>query len=112
MAVKLVALHSPFVGPGTWRGLAPRLRAAGYDVAVPDFTGVMAGVGPYHENMVAIARAVVSPAESQNTILVAHSGAGALIPAVAGDGLAAGAIYLDALLPHPGLSWFETLRCI
>jgi hypothetical protein len=44
------------------------------------------------------------------SILVAHSGAGALIPAIAqaGEGRVVGAIYVDALLPHPGRSWFDT----
>jgi hypothetical protein len=43
-------------------------------------------------------------------VLVAHSGAGALVPAVA-DRLgspAASAIFVDAILPHPGRSWFDT----
>ena len=43
-------------------------------------------------------------------IVVAHSGAGALIPSVAAlakEGLR-GVIYCDAILPHPGQSWFDT----
>jgi hypothetical protein len=44
------------------------------------------------------------------SIVVAHSGAGALIPSVAAlaKGALRGVIYCDGILPHPGLSWFDT----
>jgi hypothetical protein len=43
-------------------------------------------------------------------VLVAHSGAGALIPAVTArlSTPVAGVVFLDAILPHPGRSWFDT----
>lgn len=106
MAVKLVLLHSPLVGPGTWRLLAPLLRARGYDVGVPDFSPAMRSEGPYYPRLVQIARAAI--VDPRNTVLVPHSGAGALIAALAGKGGARGSIFVDALLPHPGQSWFET----
>jgi hypothetical protein len=50
-------------------------------------------------------------------VLAGHSGAGALLPAIV-DEIAAGgdaadvavhcAIFVDAILPHPGQTWFET----
>ena len=106
MAVKLVMLHSPLVGPGTWRTLAPLLRARGFDVAVPDLSVAMQGESPFYSRLVQAARAAID--DPSHTILVAHSGAGSLIPAVADNGAAAGAVFVDALLPHPGQSWFET----
>src|SRR5205823_5194873 len=47
------------------------------------------------------------PAEP--VVLVAHSGAGALVPsvAVACDGVVEAAVFVDAILPHPGTSWFD-----
>lgn len=108
MAVKLVLLHSPLLGPGTWRALEPRLQARGFEISVPDFSGAMAGSPPYYAGMVATARAVIDDA-SAATFLVAHSGAGALVPAIAAGGLARGAIFMDALLPHPGASWISTV---
>ncbi len=105
--MKLVLLHSPLVGPGTWRTLAPLLRAQGYEVAVPDYSGEMAGGPPYYARIVRTARAATG-SNSASTILVAHSGAGALVPAIADGGLAGGAIFIDALLPHPRVSWFST----
>ena len=44
------------------------------------------------------------------TVLVAHSGAGALVPAIAAAWReATAAIFVDALLPHGGKSWLQTL---
>ncbi|MGZ5940253.1 MAG: alpha/beta fold hydrolase [Rhizomicrobium sp.] len=106
MTVKLVLLHSPLVGPRTWRLFAPLLRARGYEVAAPDYSGEMAGNPPYYSGLVRNARRSIG--DSRDVILIAHSGAGALIPAVADAGFARGAIFMDALLPHPGRSWFST----
>jgi hypothetical protein len=43
-------------------------------------------------------------------VVVGHSGAGALLPAISGliGERARTAIFVDAILPHPGASWFET----
>jgi alpha/beta hydrolase family protein len=108
MAVKLVLLHSPLAGPGSWRALAPLLRARGFDVDIPDYSDVMAGNPPYYSTIATIVCAAIANTNPTDTILVAHSGAGALIPAIAEGGLASGAIFMDALLPHPGRSWFAT----
>jgi hypothetical protein len=108
MAVKLVLLHSPLVGPGTWRLLAPALVMRGFQVVVPDYSAVMRGEPPYYLNLVRTARAAIAPDDSAKTILIGHSGAGALLPAIAEGGLVHGAIFMDALLPHPALSWFAT----
>jgi pimeloyl-ACP methyl ester carboxylesterase len=107
--VRLLLLHSPLVGPATWQRLAPLLSARGHDVIVPDFTPVMRGAGPYYPALVrSVCDAAGSSADTP-TILIAHSGAGALVPMMArtlgGD---VGAVFLDALLPHPGQSWFDT----
>jgi hypothetical protein len=102
--VNLTLLHSPPVGPATWSSLVPVLRARGHAVAVPDLTPLMADEGPYYAALAEGAAAAVA----DDSILVAHSGAGALVPAVAAlaEGRLRGAIFVDALLPHPGESWF------
>lgn len=100
MAVKLVLLHSPLVGPATWRWLAPELRARGFEIASADFRADMAGDPPYYAKLVRTARALLAPAPDTSTFLVVHSGAGSLVPALAAD--VAGAIFVDALMPHPG----------
>ena len=44
------------------------------------------------------------------SVLVAHSAAGALAPAIvaAAEGRVTGVAFVDALLPHPGRSWLDT----
>ena len=105
--MKLVLLHSPLVGPGTWRYLAPALRARGFDIAVADFAAAMAGSGPYYPRLVQTVCACLE--RDVPAILVVHSGAGSLVPSVAASGRVSGAIFVDALMPHPGRSWFETV---
>jgi len=104
--VKLLLLHSPLVGSGTWRLLTPILRAHSHDVCVADFSPVMAGHGPYYAALIDTACALID--DPRNMVLIAHSAAGVLIPAVVEQSGAASAVFVDALLPHPGRSWLMT----
>jgi len=104
----IALIHSPLVGPATWTLVAEALRSSGHRVATPAASawGVEraddAGLG---------ARIVdqLAPARSERWALVGHSGAGGLLPAIADAGLdVAAALFVDAVLPHPGQSWLET----
>ena len=57
----------------------------------------------------ALAAAAAGQIERRSTLVV-HSGAGALVPSIlrAAGGRVHAAIFVDALLPHPGRSWFDT----
>lgn len=100
--MKLVLLHSPLVSAATWSKVAPLLRARGHTVATPDLAPALRAGPPYYPRL---AEAVAA----RDAILVVHSGAGALVPAIAARTPPAGAIFVDALLPHPGKAWFETV---
>lgn len=100
--MNFVLLHSPLVGASTWSLVAPALQARGHGVAVPDLIPILREGGPYYA---ALADAAAS-AVGEDTILVVHSGAGALVPAVAALAPVRGVVFVDALLPHPGESWF------
>jgi GNAT superfamily N-acetyltransferase len=95
----LVLIHSPLVGPSTWEGVALRLLDQGIPVLVPSLAGVEldGGAGP------AIAARVAGavPEGCAGVVLVAHSGAGPLLPLVAVSltQRPAGAIFVDAGLP-------------
>lgn len=106
----LVLVHSPLVGPGTWRGLAPLLAAHGHRVIVPDLRGALRADPPLHFRIGrSVAEAIEGAAGSDEITLVVHSGAGALVPMLArGNKHVRRAIFIDALLPHPGKRWFET----
>lgn len=99
---------SPLLGPYSWDAVARLLRADGHAVAVPDFRPVLAGPPPYLPRLRDAAAAAVG---GHPVTLVAHSAAGPLVPAVA-EALGPAAdttIFVDARLPHPGISWLDSL---
>ena len=93
----VVLLHSPLVGPLTWQAVARRLRANGRDVIVPDLSDAVRA-GPPHEP--ALVSAVADAVGDGPFVLVGHSAAGPLLPAI-GDRIGAEAlVYVDARLAH------------
>ena len=109
---RLVLIHSPLVGPETWHSVAERLRDCGVEVFTPSLAGVFDGPGPYYR---AIGNAIAEQVQPRGptAVLVAHSGAGGVLPAASGalvsTGTAVrGAIFVDAILPHPGNNWFDS----
>jgi hypothetical protein len=106
-----VLIHSPLVGALSWQASADRLRARGLTVVVPSLAGVFDGGPPYYPKLAArVAETVRVSVAARPLVLVAHSGAGALLPAVAAalTDVVAAAMFIDAILPHPGATWFET----
>ncbi len=104
----MLLVHSPLVGPMTFEPTAAALRRRGQRVVVPSLAGIADGDPPYYRRL---ARAAVhEPAIDGPVVLVGHSGAGALLPTIAElvNGDVRGAVFVDALLPHPGQSWFDT----
>jgi hypothetical protein len=107
----VVLVHSPLVGPLTWLPAAERLRLAGYRVAVPSLAGVFHASPPYYRTLAGkVVEAIGQPDPTQAVILAGHSGAGALLPAVieATTTPVTAAVFVDAILPHPGTSWFDS----
>lgn len=107
MRARLVLVHSPLVGCGTWEPVARDLAGDGYAVAVPDLAGTLMAGPPYHLRQ---AEVIAASAAGQPAILIGHSGAGPLL-ATAGTMLEAqvsGYIFVDAGLPAPGRSWLQT----
>ncbi|MBL8554587.1 MAG: hypothetical protein JNL41_09945 [Phenylobacterium sp.] len=106
--MRLVLLHSPLLGPLSWRRVAEILREKGPQAETPAWPRLSTlGADGY----AALASSMAATlAGGPPAIVVAHSGAGALIPSVAAlaKGALAGVIYCDAILPHPGQSWFDT----
>ena len=99
MAYLLV--HSPLTGPACWDGVRVALTQRGYQAQVAVF--------PPLTDPVTVAQAIADQAGS-GTVVVLHSGAGSLAPAIAdlSDGRVIAAAFVDAVLPHPGRSWFDT----
>ena len=110
---RLILLHSPFVGPASWGGVAAGLEARGHAVTTPPWPRLE----PIQEGFYrTLARDMAARIEAGDVeggggppILVTHSGGGALIPALeaALTTPPAAVILVDAILPHPGKSWMD-----
>lgn len=112
---ELVLVHSPLTGDVTWRPVADVLRARGRAVSVPSLTEAFQGGGPYYPKLLTLAAGRTGPRpHGRPVVLVGHSGAGSLLPAL-GERLAAvrrpvaGTVYADAQWPHPGQSWLQVV---
>jgi hypothetical protein len=103
---RFVLLASPLLSPASWGSTPYELGLLGHEAEAPAWPGLSSVGDGYYEGL---AEGVVRGlAPGAPPILVAHSGAGALVPAVAARIPTAGTVFVDALLPHPGRSWFDT----
>src|ERR1700751_3091577 len=108
----VVLVHSPLVGPFTWSMVAEQLRQRKVDVLVPKLTDRDYTNLPYWEQHTeAVKRALADVPQERRVVLVGHSGAGPLLPAIhrAIARPVAAYIFVDASRPHPGQSRFDEL---
>lgn len=108
MRARLLLVHSPLVGRGTWEPIAEELTGDGYAVAMPDLAGTVAAGPPYHPRQ---AQAIADHADGRPAILIGHSRAGPLLAtagAMLGKGVR-GYVFVDARMPTPWRSWAEAL---
>jgi hypothetical protein len=104
---RFVLVHSPFLGPSSWRGVARALGRVGAHGETIDYE-ITDGDAPYEAVGEQVGSAIVATAGP--SILVAHSGAGGLVPAIVHHTAAsaiAGVILVDAVLPRLGRNWFH-----
>jgi pimeloyl-ACP methyl ester carboxylesterase len=103
MPPTLVLIHSPFLGPATWRSTADALVDMGRQVHVPSLRVVAESSPPYWPAGV---DAVVGSVTDEAVVLVPHSNAGMYVPAIVealGDQVR-GVVFVDAALPGAGRS--------
>lgn len=91
-----VLIHSPLVGPTTWSPVARELERRGRDVVVPPLLAHV-GTPQWHHAVEAVGTATAS------VVLVGHSGAGLLLPAIAAalTPEVAALVFVDSFLPPP-----------
>jgi hypothetical protein len=102
MAASFVLVHSPSVGPRTWRPVAQRLAELGWEVAVPSLLHVADGGPPFWPRVVDAVRAGLGAAGlGRGVVLVAHSNAGLFVPVISAalPGQVLGCIFVDAAVP-------------
>lgn len=104
---RFLLVPSPFLPLTSWRPTAEALAARGHAATILDLSGLLdAEPSGYRRVADAAGRYLADP-----MVVVAHSGAGALLPSIADAwrSKVVGAIFVDALLPHPGKSWMQTV---
>lgn len=109
-AQRIVLLHTPLLGPYSLRALCAELERQGARAHAPAWPRLSSVAGDYYPALVSSMAATVDGAGADPVILAAHSGAGPLVPALVERLRApiAGVVFVDAFLPHPGRSWFDT----
>lgn len=97
-----VLIHSPLVGPLTWSLVAGELCQRGADAVTPSLVVSRCDDGSYwRRHVAAVAGALYDVPLDRPLLLIAHSGAGPLLPAM-GQGIGrpvAGYAFVDAALP-------------
>ena len=109
----LVLVHSPLVGPATWAGVAAHLEALGHATVVPSLLAATGAGPPFAGPQVEVVAAAVSASRLDGPfVLVAHSGAGSLLPAIGAAlaGRVTSHLFVDAALPSPGRSRLDELH--
>lgn len=111
--ITFALLHSPLVGPFTWELVQQVLKERSLRVIVPTLLDDPSSTLPYwqqHTESVAKGLAQIPP--DQKVILVAHSGAGPLLPVIRqklNHSVFAYA-FVDAGIPRDGLSRLDLMR--
>ncbi len=108
--MRLILAHSPLLGPFSWRATGEALRGRGHTVETPTWPRLSAIERDFYPALASGLAASLEGAGAEPAVLVVHSGAGALAPALAAvlRRPLQGVVFCDAILPHPGRSWFDT----
>jgi hypothetical protein len=117
--VKFLLVHSPALGPSSWRWVADALRHAGHESIVPDLTGEAAAGSPVGFALAAARAAAVELDRDDGCVVAGHSGAGALLPLIAAQRSSAPhLVFVDAAVPpcagtfSLGGDFIDTLRAL
>ena len=106
-------IHSPLVGPLTWALVATELRERGIDVIVPELIDNDRNeTRLWRQHVDSVISAINASQIEQSLVLVGHSGAGALLPAIGRElgGAVAGYGFVDAVIPVDGMNRLDLLE--
>jgi hypothetical protein len=98
----VLLIHSPFVGPYTWRPVADRLERSGFSVLLPSLLPALEAVDDWNEVMSrCVAGALHENDPSGRLHLIVHSAAGFFLPVFrcAIQHPVASIVFVDARLP-------------
>ena len=108
-----VLIHSPLVGPVTWKPVAEQLQQSGLDVIVPTLKDSPDSDEPFwKQHADSVAQALAHAPKDTFVTLVAHSGAGPLLPAI-GESIANPVntyVFADAGIPRGGATRLDLMK--
>jgi hypothetical protein len=108
-----VLIHSPLVGPLTWRLVAEEMRRQGLDALVPTLSDSADSKEPFwKQHAGSFATTLAKLSKDRPVTLIAHSGAGSLLP-VLRQSLANAVqayMFVDASLPRNGASRLDLIK--
>jgi hypothetical protein len=108
-----VLVHSPLVGPLTWNLVAQEMRSRGQDVLVPMLEELPESMDPFwKQHAESVSRSLADLPGRTHLTLVAHSGAGPLLPAIRQlmPNPVHAYVFVDAGIPRPELSRLELMK--
>jgi hypothetical protein len=108
-----VLIHSPLVGPLTWSLVAAELRGRGFDVLVPNMEDSPNSREPFwKQHAESVSRALAHVPNETSLTLVAHSGAGPLLPAIRQSipYPVKTYVFVDAGIPRDGASRLDLMK--
>lgn len=111
MQPAFVLVHSPLVGPTTWSLVADTLQRQGFETIVPTLGSVNPALPYWEQHATEVAEALKSVSLGVPLILVGHSGAGPLLPAIRqlAQRDVAAYIFVDAGIPVNGRSQLDLM---
>jgi len=108
-----VLIHSPLVGPLTWELVRKELEQRGLDAVCPTLLDDPRSDQPFWKQQAeSVAKSLLSIPAERRLVLVAHSGAGPLLPAIRQvlDRPVAAYDFVDAGLPRNNLSRLDLMK--
>ena len=108
-----VLIHSPLVGPLTWKLVAQELRQRRLDVIVPALEDSPTSPEPYwKQHAKSVSQALSQIPKETALTLVAHSGAGPLLPAIRAElaNPVNAYVFVDAGIPGDGATRLDLMK--
>jgi hypothetical protein len=106
-------IHSPLVGPLTWSRVAEEMRLRGLDVVVPALNDSSQSQKPFwKQHARSVSEALVELPRNTFVTLVAHSGAGPLLPAIRQSipNPVHAYVFVDAGIPRDGATRLDLMK--
>lgn len=108
-----VLIHSPLVGPLTWELVRREMQQRGLTAIAPELKDRPNSTQPYwQQHAGSVARVLTRIPHNREIVLVAHSGAGPLLPALRTmmDRAMLAYLFVDAGIPRDDMSRLDLMR--